>query len=189
MKEAWSTSCLPSGISHLFLKPSVTTHSLSNMPPPPHHKATLVPQDIKDLCNDGFFRKIYLFICLHCILVVAHEVFDIPCGMQDLISCPRIESGAPVLGAQSLSHWPTREVPVTMTLHVIEHLLHLTLLMSPCFWKHSREFPQGPCISWTCFIFFSPLYGSILRGLVLSSVFIYTFPWLNSPNFLDLTSR
>ena len=33
------------------------------------------------------------------------------CHMWDLVSCPGIKSGPPALGAQSLSHWTTREVP------------------------------------------------------------------------------
>ena len=36
---------------------------------------------------------------------------DLSCGMQDLVPQPGIEPGPPALGAQSLSHWTTREVP------------------------------------------------------------------------------
>ena len=36
---------------------------------------------------------------------------DLSCGMQDLVPQPGIERGPPALGAQSLSHWTTREVP------------------------------------------------------------------------------
>ena len=38
-------------------------------------------------------------------------VLSLSCSMQDLVSWPGIEPGPPVLGAQSLSHWTTREVP------------------------------------------------------------------------------
>ena len=94
----------------------------------------------------AFLENVFIYLAaLH--LSCGAQVFDFPCGMQDLISCPRIEPGASVLGAQSLRHWPTREVPVIMTLPVIEHLLHLTLLTSPCFWNYSLEVPQGPRIS------------------------------------------
>ena len=33
------------------------------------------------------------------------------CGMRDLVPRPGIEPGPPALGAQSLTHWTTREVP------------------------------------------------------------------------------
>ena len=36
------------------------------------------------------------------------------CGMWDLVPWPGIEPGPPALGAQSLSHWTTREVPLTL---------------------------------------------------------------------------
>ena len=36
---------------------------------------------------------------------------DLSCGMWDLVPRPGIEPGPPALGAQSLSHWTTREVP------------------------------------------------------------------------------
>ena len=47
--------------------------------------------------------------------VVAHRMFScgmqiLSCGMWDLISCPGIKPGPLVFGAQSLSHWTTREI-------------------------------------------------------------------------------
>ena len=33
------------------------------------------------------------------------------CGMRDLVPWPGMEPGPPALGAQSLNHWTTREVP------------------------------------------------------------------------------
>ena len=33
------------------------------------------------------------------------------CGIKDLILGPGVEPGVPALGAQSLTHWTTREVP------------------------------------------------------------------------------
>ena len=33
------------------------------------------------------------------------------CSMQGLVLSPRVEPGPSVLGAQSLSHWTTKEVP------------------------------------------------------------------------------
>ena len=35
----------------------------------------------------------------------------VSCGMQDLVLWLGIKPGAPALGAWSLSHWTTREVP------------------------------------------------------------------------------
>ena len=45
------------------------------------------------------FKIFYLFIWLSC-------------SMWALVPGPEIEPGPPVLGAWSLSHWTTREVPV-----------------------------------------------------------------------------
>ena len=64
-----------------------------------------------------FFFNIYLFVWIHQILVATSKIFT--CGMQtlsysmwDLVPWPGIEPGSPALGAQSLSHWTTREVPM-----------------------------------------------------------------------------
>ena len=43
-------------------------------------------------------------------LVVACELLAAAC-MRDLVPRPGIEPGPPALGAQSLTHWTTREVP------------------------------------------------------------------------------
>ena len=43
------------------------------------------------------------------IFTVAREIFS--CSMWDLVPWPGMESGSPALGAQSLSHWTTKEVP------------------------------------------------------------------------------
>ena len=62
------------------------------------------------------FKDIYLFIWLRWVLVAACRIFS--CGMRTLTCCvwnlvplPGIEPGPPVLGAWSLNHWTTREVP------------------------------------------------------------------------------
>ena len=44
-----------------------------------------------------------------CIVLVAWEIFS--CDMWDLVSRPGIEPHASALGAQSLSHWTTKDVP------------------------------------------------------------------------------
>ena len=73
---------------------------------------------------------IYLFTWLHWVLAAAHGIFvaaceiltaacgifswgmqALCCGLQDLVSWPGIKPGPPALGAWSLNHWPTREVP------------------------------------------------------------------------------
>ena len=50
---------------------------------------------------------------------MAHGIFDLccsmwilRCSMWDLVPWPGIEPGSPALGAWSLSHWTTREVPL-----------------------------------------------------------------------------
>ena len=69
----------------------------------------------------NLFIFIYLFIWLHQVLVAACGIFLATCGifncgmwtlMQDLVPWPGIEPWPPALGAQSLSHWITREVPI-----------------------------------------------------------------------------
>ena len=75
----------------------------------------------------SFLKKNYLFIWLYWFLVVALGIFDLwsslqhaesllsmqtlSCGTWDLVLWPGIESRPPALGAQSLNHWTTREVP------------------------------------------------------------------------------
>ena len=54
------------------------------------------------------FKK-YLFIWLHWVLVGAFGIFS--WSMWDLVPWPGIEPGPPALGAWSLSHWTSREVP------------------------------------------------------------------------------
>ena len=65
--------------------------------------------------------KIYLFIWLHCVLVEACGIFS--CSLRDLaawellfaawdlVPWPGIDLGHPALGAWTLSHWTSREVP------------------------------------------------------------------------------
>ena len=69
-------------------------------------------------CYSSFLRYllIHLFIWLYQILVVACRIFSfgmwtLSFGIWDLIPWPGIEPIPPVLGAWSLSHWTTREIP------------------------------------------------------------------------------
>ena len=61
---------------------------------------------------------IYVFVCAG-VLVAAPRIYiaaccvwDLHCGMWNIVSWPGIEPGFPTLGAWNLSHWTTREVPV-----------------------------------------------------------------------------
>ena len=59
----------------------------------------------------------YLFIWLLRVLVAACRLFScsmqtLSCSMWDLVPRPRIKPRPPALGAWSLSHWTTREVPI-----------------------------------------------------------------------------
>ena len=66
---------------------------------------------------EGFFFLIfYLCIWLCWVLIATCGIFS--CGMQDLVPQPGIEPGSPTLGAQSLSHWATREVPEKVFLYL-----------------------------------------------------------------------
>ena len=56
-----------------------------------------------------FFLIFYLFISPHQLFVVAHKIFS--CGMWDLVPWPGIEPQSRALGAGSLSHWATKQVP------------------------------------------------------------------------------
>ena len=57
-------------------------------------------------------------VAVHELLVVACGLLVAACGllvvtcMWDLVPQPGIEPGSPALGAQSLTHWTTREVPL-----------------------------------------------------------------------------
>ena len=58
-----------------------------------------------------FFDNILFFSVWQLwVFAVAYRIFS--CSMWDLVSWPGIEPEAPALGAQGLSHWTTREVPM-----------------------------------------------------------------------------
>ena len=57
------------------------------------------------------FKFIFIYFIWLChVSATASGTFS--CGMWDLVSWPRMEPGASALGAQSLSHWTIREVPL-----------------------------------------------------------------------------
>ena len=81
-----------------------------------------------------FLKNIYfyVFIWLHRVLIVACRLFS--CGMWNLVSWPGIETAPPALGAQSLIHWTTREVPghpfsflqrIYMGVELLDHVITL----------------------------------------------------------------
>ena len=88
-----------------------------------------------------------IFIWLLQVLVVAHGIIDLPCGMWtlccglwihscdtwDLVPWPGIEPGPPALGVWSLSHWTTREIPSLLHVSTVkerekQYLSHWILL-------------------------------------------------------------
>ena len=64
-----------------------------------------------------FFKNLYIFYFWLCrvfiaaCLIAAYVGFSVAACMWDLVPQPRIEPGPPALGAQSLTHWTTREAP------------------------------------------------------------------------------
>ena len=54
-----------------------------------------------------------LFIWLLRVLAVTCKIFNLRFNMWDLVLWPGIELRPPTRGAQGLSHWTTREVPLT----------------------------------------------------------------------------
>ena len=46
-------------------------------------------------------------------------VLGLSCGTQDLVPCPGIQPRPPALGAWSLSHWTTKEVPTVFILNYV----------------------------------------------------------------------
>ena len=97
-----------------------------------------------------FFKKIFIFIylfgCTRSQLWNGRSsVFTATCRLL-IVACkiqfppPGIESGSPALGAQSLSHWTTREVPELIFLKR-KSLSHVQLFETP--WAvQSMEFSR-----------------------------------------------
>ena len=66
----------------------------------------------------SFKKKFTYLFWLYRVLVAAREIFVAAC-MWDLVPRPGIEPGPPELGAQSLTHWTTRDVPIEVFLMTI----------------------------------------------------------------------
>ena len=77
------------------------------------------PEEAQKLCFEVplTFAPFHLFIWLHWILRAACGIFS--CGIWDLAPQPRIQLRPPALGAQSLSHWVTREIPLAPFYNVL----------------------------------------------------------------------
>ena len=81
-----------------------------------------------------FFFIVSLFIYLF-IFIFYLAALGLSCSMRDLVPWPGIEPGPPALGAQSPSHWTTREVPTQqswfqLVLHPLQHFAWCTLHVS-----------------------------------------------------------
>ena len=57
-----------------------------------------------------FFKRIFIY------LFGGTRIFS--CSMRDVVPWPGIEPGSPALGAWTLNHWTTREVPWTSGFYV-----------------------------------------------------------------------
>ena len=67
--------------------------------------------------SETLFMYVLLICCTRSSLqrvrsLVAACEWNLSCGMWDLVPWPGIKSGPHAFGAQSLSHWTTREVPI-----------------------------------------------------------------------------
>ena len=88
----------------------------------------------------------HLLIWLHWVLVVACRIFGcsmwtFSCSMKEL-SWSGIKSRPPALGAWSLSHWTTREIPTTVLLEWQHSMPWLSLSK----WSKNKKAPGGSFI-------------------------------------------
>ena len=87
------------------------------VPLPSHHMQKLTQNGSKGYV---LFLK-YLFIYLSA-LGLSFSTRDLCCSMRDLVPLPGVEPRPPALGARSLSHWTTKEVPGYVLLTYIKLL-------------------------------------------------------------------
>ena len=83
---------------------------------------------------------IYIFAWLCWVLVVPRKIFScgmrpLCCGMWNLVPWPGIKSRPPALGAQSLSQWTTRKVPIPVPYYLLFH--YSCFFLYNCFFFHS----------------------------------------------------
>ena len=127
-----------------------------------------------------FLILIYWFVCAgfwlwHTgFLIFIATCGILSCSTWDLVSWPGIEHGPPALGAWSLSHWTTREVPLVRSLvtsflvrafclHPVSHFLSLSYVLNHIF---SLTRTPGHCCSplknFLGFLFFYKIKYKIL---------------------------
>ena len=63
---------------------------------------------------------------------MARGIFNLDCGMWDLVPCPGIKPRPPALGAQNLSQWTTRQVPSLVAFRIVSNFCHFNYSMSYC---------------------------------------------------------
>ena len=68
----------------------------------------------------GGYLSFYFYFLNYIFIYLA--VLGLGCSTRDIVPWPGIKPGPPALGAQSLNHWTTREVPVLLLLSFIFHL-------------------------------------------------------------------
>ena len=106
------------------------------------------------------FKNIYIYIIylfwLCRVLVEACKIFPVACfscgmqtlscSMQDLVPRPGIEPGPPALGAQSLTHWTTWEVPLPnfLFIYLFIYLFMAVLGLRFCARAFSSCSERGP---------------------------------------------
>ena len=83
----------------------------------------------------------YWFTWLFWVLTVTCRIFScykqtLSCGMWDLVPWPGMEPGPHQLGAWSLSHWTTREVPLLWLLEPLFRILYLNIYHNNRFIEH-----------------------------------------------------
>ena len=81
----------------------------------------------------------YLFLLIFIFIYLA--ALGLSGSVWALVSWPEIEPGPPALGAQSLSHWTTKEVPMALSLSY--QITHST-------WYKKHHFPLvfiSPCVT------------------------------------------
>ena len=112
-------------------------------------------ESVLSLCSGIFY---YLFIWLRQVLVVACGIFScsmwtLSCSIWDLVPQTEIKPGPPALREWNLSHWTTREVPVSNVYIALHDLSGSAFWLNP---GNLNSFIHLP-FSIHCCIFFSRL--------------------------------
>ena len=139
----------------------------------------------------------FLFIW---IVFIYLAMLGLSCGIWDLVSWPKIESRPLALGAWSLNHWTTREVPI---LSVLNHhyILFLTqkwsrsALKYRCFYIFII-FVSKLCINELCIVIYNVgcvtqvLWNLFSLALWFSAWTVYVdIPWMLVEDVYSLTVK